>query len=253
MKIKQKSLFFYATKQAFVGLLTLCLFISPAHAAISEHNGQAYLLAATEDRGMDYIDRMIFFGESTTAHLKARGVLSGGTATQQVWQDESGTRTLTSKITSEPLIYPPTGEYLTVAEACRRTRPEYLVLSFGLNGIWGFVNDPERYVFCYGKLIDAVREASPDTAILLQTVYPVRENTVFSTDAVTLNRHIEEINRLLPLVCAAHENVSIVDTASVLRDTNGALAAEYATEDGIHLTAAAYQSILYYLRTHAKR
>ncbi len=253
MKIKQKSPFFFAPMRTLVGLLTLCLFISSAHAAITEQNGQNYLLALSDDRGMAYIDSMIFFGESTTTHLKARGVLGGGTATQQVWHDESGTRTLTSKITSELIIYPPTGEHLTVTEACRRERPACLVLSFGLNGILSFAKDPEQYVFCYNKLIDAVQEAAPDTSIILQTVYPVRENNVFKTDAATLNRHIEEINRLLPTICATHENVYIADTASVLRDADGALAAEYATEDGIHLTAAAYQNILYYLRTHAKR
>jgi len=45
---------------------------------------QTLILGESPDAGMAYIDRMIFFGESTTAHLRARGVLSGGTETQQV-------------------------------------------------------------------------------------------------------------------------------------------------------------------------
>ena len=36
------------------------------------------LLSPCEDKGMSYIDSFIFLGESTTYHLKSRGVLSGG-------------------------------------------------------------------------------------------------------------------------------------------------------------------------------
>lgn len=64
---------------------------------------QLVTMAETPDAGMEYIDSMIFFGESTTAHLRARGVLSGGTSTRQVWADASGTRMLSSRTTSEPI------------------------------------------------------------------------------------------------------------------------------------------------------
>lgn len=211
-------------------------------------------LGETPDAGMKYIDKMIFFGESTTAHLRARGVLTGGKDTSQVWSDASGTRMLSSRITSEPIVYPETGESLTIAEACAKAQPEYLVLCFGLNGIKDFIQNKSSYVNAYNKLIRAVREVSPNTRIILQAVYPVTDGTdskAFGVDIATLNENINTLNSWLPEIAASHENVRYADTASVLKNADGALAASYDNGDGIHLTAAAYQEILAYLRTHA--
>ncbi len=209
------------------------------------------LLEETPDAGMSYIDSMIFFGESTTSHLRARGVLSGGTETHQVWADASGTRMLSSRITSEPILYPPTGESLTVAAACEQAKPTYLVLSFGLNGITGFAADTGSYIRNYGKLIKAVQAASPNTKIILQTVYPVRAADDFSVDVDTLNEYIGQLNALLPEIAASYENVRVADTASVLADEEHRLLAAYDNGDGIHLNTAAYEEILNYLRHHA--
>lgn len=212
---------------------------------------QLVTMAETPDAGMEYIDSMIFFGESTTAHLRARGVLSGGTSTRQVWADASGTRMLSSRTTSEPITYPETGEALTIAEACERAKPEYLVLSFGLNGITGFVANKTSYVNSYNKLINTVKQASPNTKIILQTVYPVCRADGFTVDTATLNAHIQTLNSWLPEIAAAHENVRVADTASVLYNSEGMLAASFDNGDGIHLTRSAYEEILAYLRTHA--
>ena len=208
------------------------------------------LLHEGADGGMAYIDQMIFFGESTTAHLRSRGVLSGGTDTTQVWADASGTKMLSSRITSQPFPYPPTGEALTPAQACALAKPKYLVLSFGLNGITDFVQNKDSYVSNYAKLITAVQKASPDTKIILQTVYPVRSATGYSVDTDTLNGYINTVNEWIPEIAAMHENVRVADTASVLKDASGRLQAAYDNGDGIHLTKSAYEQILQYLRTH---
>lgn len=209
------------------------------------------LLGESADAGMTYIDRMIFLGESTTAHLRARGVLSGGTATKQVWQDDSGTKRLSSAITSEMIIYPENGESMTVAAACALEKPDYIVLSFGLNGLQSFIAKKSTYVNNYCKLIRAIQEASPNTKIILQTVYPICDAGNFAEDLDTLNANILTLNSWLPEIAASFENVRVVDTASVLRDENNALLPAYDNGDGQHLTTAAYEEILLYLRTHA--
>ena len=208
-------------------------------------------LTETEDRGESYIDGLVFFGESTTTHLRARGVLKDGTQTHQVWSDQSGTKMLSSRITSEPIVYPETGELLTIAEACARKKPPMLVLSFGLNGAVRFANDTELYIRCYEKLIDAIIESSPETKIIIQTVYPVRRADAYSVDVNTLNGYLMQLNAALPTLAEHHGQTRIVDTASVLRDEKGYLREELAEPDGIHLKANAYREILAYLRTHA--
>ena len=204
-------------------------------------------LAQTEDAGSEYINKMIFIGESTTAHLSSRPGLPIDPL--QVWKDKSGTKRLSSRITSEKILC--NGTEMTIAEACAQTKPTYVVLSFGLNGIMDFVSDKNSYVSNYSKLIKAIRQASPDSKIILQTVYPVSNADSFSVDIATLNSHLMTLNEWLPEIAAAHENVRVVDTASVLRAADGTLISSYDNGDGIHLSADAYRAILDYLRTHA--
>ncbi len=205
-----------------------------------------------EDAGMAYIDSMIFFGESTTTHLRARGVLTGGTDTKQVWADSSGTKTLSARMLQEPIIYPPTGELLTLEEALKREQPAIMVLSFGLNNINAFAANTDTYINNYKRLIDLIGRASPDTKIILQTVYPVSATPHgFSQDGATICAYIDKLNACLPTIAAAYTNVRVADTASVLKETsNGMLLPAYDESDGVHLKAAAYQEIIHYLRTH---
>lgn len=209
------------------------------------------LLKESPDAGIEYQDSLIFFGESTTSHLVSRGVLSGGNATTQVWKDDSGTRMLSSQGLATPIVYPETGELLTIKQACNQKKPQYIVLSFGVNGITGFINNKSSYVNNYHKLINTIKEASPDTKIILQTVYPVRAATDYSVDTDTLNQYINTLNEWLFEIAAEHSNVRIADTASVLTDADGKLASHFDSGDGLHLTREAYQAILQYLRTHA--
>jgi lysophospholipase L1-like esterase len=139
---------------------------------------------------------------------------------------------------------------MTIAQAAGREKPRYLVMSFGVNGIVGFFQNEELYRRAYGKLITAIHEASPDTVVLLQTVYPVADNqTAFGQGAVAVNGYIRRINEMLPAIAAQYD-AYVVDTASVLYDERGNLRADDQAGDGIHLSAEAYRRILHYLRTH---
>lgn len=208
------------------------------------------VLGATADMGQAYIDSMIFVGESTTAHLRSRGVLTGGKSTKQVWSNESNTMALDLNILQKTINYPETGQAMTIPAAAAVARPKYIVLNFGVNGIQTFGKNEKLYSTAYGKLIDAIHEASPDTVVLLQTVYPVAANQAsFGEGAATINAYIKRLNELLPDIATAH-NAYVVDTASVLVGSDGNLRSDYQTGDGIHLTTEAYVQILGYLRTH---
>ena len=234
-------------------VLTLCLvggilFLFPIPAVASESDT---FLAKTADAGTVYQDALVFFGESTTAHLRARGVLRGGKETTQVWSDPSGTKMLSFRLPSEPIVYPETGELINIADACARKAPAFLILSFGLNGVMRFQSDTEQYLRAYGRLIETVQQSSPQTKIIVQTIYPVCGADAYSVDIDTLNAYLVKLNNLLPELANRYDGIRIADTASVLRDANGRLRADYAEPDGIHLNRTAYETILHYLRTHA--
>ena len=210
-------------------------------------------LKESEDFGQKYIDSLIFLGESTTYHLKSRGVLSGGTDTKQVWAPTSGTVNLDPATKDLKIIYPNTNKQMTVAEAAAIERPEYIVMTFGLNGAVQKVNKGEDYFKrCYLSLIDSVRRSSPETKIILQSAFPVAENmdvSNYSVNLKTLNEYIDTINSW-SLELAAEQGLRYLNTSEILKNENGYLAHDYQSGDGHHLSEKAYKKILTYIRTH---
>lgn len=211
------------------------------------------VLKSCEDRGQEYIDSLIFIGESTTYHLKSRGVLSGGTDTKQVWAPENGTLNLDMTTKNVKIVYPDTGEKLTFAQAAAKSKPKYIVFTFGLNGaVQNVRRGADYYKSCYRSLIDSVRNASPDTKIIVQSAFPIAKNmdmSNYSVDTKTLNEYIDLINSW-SLELAREDGLSYLNTAEILKDGDGWLKYDFQNGDGHHLNAEAYRKILEYIRTH---
>lgn len=211
------------------------------------------VLRETEDMGQAYLDRFVFFGESTTYHLKSRGVLRGGTETTQVWGPDNGTVTLELTTPAVRIRYPETGEYLPLTEAMARKRPEFLVLTFGLNGAPQFLKRGEdAYKTVYRSLIDALQAASPETRIVLQSCFPVAENMDMSRYSLTLDELNDGIRTINAWTTELAEEYGLpyLATAEILTDEDGRLQLRYQNGDGHHLTREAYLDILMYIRTH---
>ena len=219
----------------------------------SEQSISTALLPESEDLGKEYLNGFVFLGESTTYHLKSRGVLTGGTQTKQVWGPDNGTILLDSAITTLRIRYPETGESLTVGEAVARKKPKYLLLTFGLNGAPGFIKrGSEAFKSAYRSLLDAVRSASPDTQIILQSCFPIAANMDMSRYSITvdeLNAQIDTINGWSRSL-AEEYGIYYLNTAEILKDEAGRLKDSYQCGDGYHLTREAYLEILKYIRTH---
>ena len=202
-------------------------------------------LPLSPDRGIAYQDKIIFVGDSLTAHLINRGVLTDGTDTKQVWRTENNMMNLNSEITSVKIIYPGTGEKMTIAQAAARAKPEIMVITLGTD--WGvsYLSESE-FKECYSALIKDIQEASPDTRIILQSIFPVTKAcvTLDNEKISTANEWVKDI--------AAENGCRYLNTQNVLRDDKGYLREEYCDAyDGIHLNKAAYMAILTYIRTHA--
>ncbi|MBQ9774010.1 MAG: SGNH/GDSL hydrolase family protein [Clostridia bacterium] len=200
-------------------------------------------------------DQTVFFGESTTAHLaRVGGVLDTPSGRLRVWRDKSGTRMLSRRILASSVELPASDgstRTLTLVEALREFQPPVMVLSFGLNGIMGFITDEASFVGAYETLIDGITKHSPRTRIVLQSVYPVRRADGYSVDVDTLNAHIDTLNACIRNL-AQKKGVEYIDTAHLLKDTDGRLLEKYDCGDGIHLRNEAYQRILVYLQRQLK-
>ena len=203
------------------------------------------VLPETPDAGLAYQDSLTFVGDSLTAHLVSRAVLTDGKNTKQVWRSESNMINLNSEVTSAKIIYPATGDKMTIAEAAAAAKPSILIITLGTD--WGvsYLSEQE-FKDCYSKLVRQIKEASPDTVIILQSIFPVTKDCT-----VLNNQKIDTANTWVKAI-AAENGCRYLNTQSVLKDGSNCLKAEYCNStDGIHLTASAYEAILAYIRTHA--
>ena len=139
------------------------------------------------------------------------------------------------------------GEKISFARAVEKLQPRVLVLSFGLNGITRWSRDPDAFLRNYRALIEGILERSPSTKILLQSVYPIGENTCFSLPVCEINAQIDNLNKHVTSLAEEYQNVEYVNTAALLTDANGALNTAYDVGDGVHLTNEAYRIILSFL------
>lgn len=213
--------------------------------AIPTGTTESVILPQTDDAGLAYQDKLTFVGDSLTAHLVSRGVLSGGKETHQVWRSRSYMINLDSEVTAALVCIPGTDRYVTIAEAAGELRPEILVVTLGTDYGVAYL-DREEFKYCYTKLLKAIRAASPDTRVILQSIFPVTDYcTVLTNDRIdTANEWVKEV--------AAENGCRYLDTQSVLKGDDNCLIPSLCNDsDGIHLTAEAYRRILDYIRTHA--
>ena len=202
-------------------------------------------LPLTPDAGIAYQDKIIFVGDSLTAHLINRGVLTGGSDTKQVWRCENNMMNLNSEVTAAKIIYPGTGKKMTVAEAAAEAKPEIMIITLGTD--WGVAYlSEDEFKACYSSLIKTIQKASPNTKIILQSIFPVTQG------CKTLdNAKIDNANKWVKAI-ASENGCRYLDTQTVLKDDKNCLKTEYCNStDGIHLGKNAYEVILQYIRTHA--
>lgn len=202
-------------------------------------------LAETADLGQEYVDKLIFVGDSTTYGLKAYGVLSGGKNTTQVWTPASGTYSLNALVATYKIVYPPTGEELTVAEAAAKAKPEYMVITLGVNYGVPYCGEGEFKKY-YRLLLDAVKAASPETKIILQSIYPVATNSEYRD---ITNPRIDVANGWVESL-AEEYGFRYLDTNSSLKGDDGYLIHSYQNGDGLHMNTSGLNAILKYIRTH---
>ncbi|NLO48022.1 MAG: hypothetical protein GX111_06875 [Clostridiales bacterium] len=201
-------------------------------------------LSSTDDMGQEYIDKIIFLGDSTTYGLKYYEVLSGGKETKQVWTPVSGTLTL-SQQGFATIVYPPTGEEIPIRDAVERAKPEIMVITLGVNGV-SFM-DEDYFKSEYTSLVNDIRETSPDTKVILQSIFPIASNYEYQGDIN--NTNISAANGWI-LAIAEETGVKYLDTYSVLIGSDGYMPQEYHNGDGLHLNKDSFNLVLNYIRTH---
>ena len=218
----------------FLLLLLLCLLFSSCEKAS----------AAATDTESDIIDSLTFLGDSTTAHMLTRAQIKDK---KQIWVSKNRYLNLDPRITYAKITQGEEGEERTIADMARHVKPARLVITLGVDyGVYYYRNDQATFAFYYEKLLDAIGEASPDTVLILQSIFPVAK----SSKAIT-NEMIDRANQTIKEI-AAKRGLVYIDANTPLCDADGFLKTEYCSSaDGIHLTSAAYEVIFDTLRQNA--
>ena len=213
-------------------------------AAVAESDGQLHLLGASDDAGQGYIDSLTFLCDSALIGLRDYGLLTGGTATTQVWGSSAGNIPATT-LADFLIRYPGDGSEISAADAAMIARPGRLLLSLGTDGLRD--TDRERFIADYEALIRSLREASPDSVIAVSSITSVTIS-YSGNDGLDFTL-VNQANEWLQQVCA-ETGVYFVDAARCVSDSNGSLLSEYASANGKTLNSAGLNQILQFLRTH---
>ena len=203
------------------------------------------VLQETPDMGQEYLDKIIFLGDSRTYSYKAYGVLSGGKKTKQVWTPKSGTMTLSAQ-SYAMIVYPETGKDMSIRDAVALKKPEYMIIGLGTNGI--SYMDEEDFRNEYFSLINDIKEISPDTKIMINSMFPIA-NYYKRLDLIN-NEKIARANQWLVKI-AEETGVKYLNTAEVLVDKDGWLNIDYDNGgEATHLNRQGNDIVMRYIRTH---
>ena len=195
----------------------------------------------------DPVDRMTFFGDSTTAHLALRG----GIPKERVWSG-AGSTVLFETVNAVKCVHlQKENRDVTIAEAVRCKKPQILVITVGVSGGAGRLTK-DAFVGIYRELLLSVQGASPETKILVQSLLPLSDRSVKHYKRLT-KEAVLQANAWLRELCG-EMRIDYVDTHTKLIDPDtGYLKPEYQNDEYMHLTAAAYEVILENLRSYARK
>ena len=191
------------------------------------------------------LDGVYFFGDSTTHGLIKYNSENDGSLGKTLYRIRreciitpiGGTFYL-GNLASARVLYK--NERLRIEDAIGKISPEFLIITVGLNGLnyW----EKDSFTQYYEAMLDLIVKKSPETNIIIQSVFPIAENR--SKDFVRLiPERIPIVNGWIYEICKKY-SLTFLDTYSVLADESGFLPDEFHNGDGIHISCEGYNEIM---------
>ena len=127
-------------------------------------------------------------------------------------------------------------------------QPAKLYILIGTNALVQTGND-ESFLAYYGRMLDDLQAALPNTAIYVQSILSATQETVTEDAPGLAPDRLATINAAIQGLCA-ERGCYFLDLNAEFRDESGYLLSDYAQPDGIHLTVSGYNKWVSYLCTH---
>lgn len=234
----KKVLFLYKYTVFLLAVSVFILFSNMPKEINTNQDFDDRILYETDDVGQAYIENIYFIGDSTTYHFHKVGIKMS-----HILVPDSLTLKLDSRIADINVLPHNT----SIANSLNMADAKLAIITLGVNGADSF--NEKAFKTYYKKLIASIRATSPNTDIILQSIFPVAEWYSNEGHGIT-NKGIDKLNLWIRDI-VKEEQLYYLDTQSVLKNQNGALITAYEVGDGVHLNSSGYQAIIEYIRTHA--
>ena len=212
------------------------------HKSVSTPTSSAEL-RPTFDYGDGYIKKIIFVGDKTLSPMPDA---YSDIQKEQVWSSPDGSLPLDSNLDSIAIIHSEDEKGSSIPAAAEIYKPQYMIITVGFeNGV--AYCDEEKFKEYYTELVNAIKEASPSTNIILQSIFPISKQVEKENPNIS-NDRIDRANLWIAEICE-ETSTRFLNTAQALKE-GGYLSVAYDSGDGITLNSDGYRVMIEYIRTH---
>ena len=200
-------------------------------------------LPATQKNTLESVFGMTFLIDRTVLGLRTYCENYGDGVTSSIWTD-GNTGLSAFEAADTPIIFVD-GSLITPPNAAMISKPKTLVIYLGGDKLAD--TGELDFIDGYTRLINELRDASPNTQIIVCSIASVSTNYQ-GGDGLTPEL-IARANEWIRQVCL-NTGVWYADIASILNDDAGYLSDAYLTPDGRSVAAAGIALIVDYFRFH---
>ena len=184
-----------------------------------------------------YMNNCYFLGDSRLVAMVSYGFVSDSNVLAKIGVSHTAVENTTFMQNS--------GKQYSVKQYLTEKKPPVVYVCYGVNGMNGI--SEEKYEKSYKTLVEHIMEWTPDSKIVLMSIWPVDDNGPYKGSVK--NEWIEKYNNFL-LALAEYEGLYYLDVASVLKGSDGQIKPEFDGGDGLHYKASAYNTIIDYIYHH---
>ncbi|MDO5602423.1 MAG: SGNH/GDSL hydrolase family protein, partial [Oscillospiraceae bacterium] len=206
---------------------------------LSKYKG--VLLEETKKADDDYLEETLFVGDSNTGRLYGYDQLS---LQNTVYYDGIGIQS----VPYEPCIYfYGMDEGVSIPKAIALMQPRRIVMNFGTNNADG-TTSPEAFVAYYRTALKAIKEASPNTEIIISSIAPMAQQRSYNNISMKV---VDSFNQAL-MEMAKEDGYRFLNAAEELKDEKtGYIKNAYISNDGLHFSEAGCKAYIDYFLRHA--
>lgn len=192
-----------------------------------------------EPADWDYFDDTVMVGDSITYGMASYNYLSFNNVFAKIGLHQGTALTSKCVYTSRTTSY-------SIADALSQALPGKVYVTLGINAIYSAKSD--SFYDNYRALLSKIKRATPDSVIVIQSIFPVTEKWAIDNGKPSCNEYIAYANSKLAEIAEENE-CYYLHTYEALCDDDGFLLSKF-SGDGIHLSKKGYEEVFDYILTH---